>query len=112
VRTELADAYFAGTRKAFPEEKRSKVIGPNSVSYGVVWGLNSEPSVYYAVGTTGYTDNRVSRQGGPQVWRKEDDAAWTYIGDTAGAVCTKVPGDLYALWGFETKYGRYDQCRG
>jgi hypothetical protein len=110
VRRQLADAYFSSQRYAFPNESRDRVIGPKDVSYGVIWGVDSLPSTYYAVGSTGFTDNQLSRQGGPHVWRKEDDASWTYLGDTGLAPCTKVPRDLYVLWGFEAKYGSYSQC--
>jgi hypothetical protein len=112
VRRQLADAYFSSQRYAFPNESRNKVIGPTDVSYGVIWGVDSLPSTYYAVGSTGFSDNLLSRQGGPHVWRKEDDASWTYVGDTGLAPCTKVPRDLYVLWGFEAKYGSYSQCKG
>ena len=110
VRRQLADAYFSSQRYAFANVKRERVIGPYDVSYGVVWGVDSLPTTYYAVGSTGFSDNRPSRQGGPHVWRKEDDASWTYLGDTGLAPCTKVPRDLYVLWGFEARYGKYDKC--
>lgn len=112
IRKQLADAYFSSQRYAFPNERRVDVVGPLDVSYGVVWGVDSQPSTYYAVGSTGFAGNQLSRQGGPHVWRKEGDAAWAYVGDTGLAPCSKVPRDLYILWGFEAKYGNYSDCRG
>jgi hypothetical protein len=111
LRKQLADAYYSSQRHAFPKGRRDGVIGPTDVSYGVIWGIDSVPKTYYAVGSTGFTNYIISRQGGPHVWRKEGDAAWSYLGDTGLAPCTKVPRELYTLWGFDAKYGSYSQCK-
>ncbi|GAA2097638.1 hypothetical protein [Actinomadura alba] len=110
LRKQLADAYFASQKHAFPKGRRERVIGPTNISYGIVWGFDRVPKTYYAVGSTGFTNYNISRQGGPHVWRKEGDADWTYLGDTGLTPCTKVPRELYTLWGFDAKYGSYSQC--
>lgn len=101
LRTTLGDLYFKQTGSSpGPNGPRSReqVIGPEHVFYGMISGTIRSVDTYYALGDTGYDGDRVSRQDGPHVWRKEGTGPWTYVGDTGGG-CGGVPAKLTRLWG-------------
>ncbi|MBO2455676.1 hypothetical protein J4573_51980 [Actinomadura barringtoniae] len=102
LRRLLGDVYYAATKKEAKDNasgiRRDKVIGPEQVSYGKIVGSTPAKDVFYAMGSTGYSDDPASRQDGPHVWRKRG-ASWEYLGDTGGAFCSKVPAALVKVWG-------------
>ncbi|MFC9969786.1 hypothetical protein ACFVH6_02660 [Spirillospora sp. NPDC127200] len=104
VRKALGDTYFAAVRRSYPRQTRSRVVGPNQVYYGKIVGTGEAATVYWAAGETGFSDDPVSRQDGPHVWRKKGAGAWTYLGDTGGWLCGLVPAKLLKVW------GRLDGC--
>ena len=99
VRSDLQDTYYAEIYSQFPKEEKSRVDGPKNVYYGKISGSVQTKDVYYAMGDIGFTDNPLSRQDGPHVWRKRGTAAWEYLGDTGGQFCGKVPRELVQIWG-------------
>ncbi|WP_067483148.1 hypothetical protein [Actinomadura hibisca] len=104
VRRALGDTYFAAVRRDHPRETRDRVVGPEQVYYGKIVGTSAATTVYWAAGETGFSDDPVSRQDGPHVWRKKGAGAWTYLGDTGGWLCGVVPDRLLRVW------GRLDGC--
>lgn len=100
LRSLLGDVYHQATkREPADEARRDKVIGPEHVFYGKIAGSDPSQDVFYAMGETGYTDDPVSRQDGPHVWRKRGSGAWEYLGDTGGDFCGKIPQQLVRVWG-------------
>jgi hypothetical protein len=103
LRTLLGDVYHQATKREPADDasgiRRDKVIGPEQVFYGKIAGTDPSQDVFYAMGDTGYTDDPVSRQDGPHVWRKRGSGVWEYLGDTGGDFCGKVPLELVRVWG-------------
>ncbi|MFC4911993.1 hypothetical protein [Actinomadura gamaensis] len=93
VRSALRDAYLMHAMQEYPKEKQANLTGPSSAHYGKVNGR------YYAIGEIGFTDNALSRQDGPHVWRSPNGQDWEYVGDTGGKVCGPVPRALVEKWG-------------
>jgi hypothetical protein len=93
VRNAMRDAYLKKARETYPEETRANLIGPDHTYYG------KANKVYYAIGDIGFSDNPVSRQDGPHVWRSPNGTDWEYVGDTGGDICGSVPRSLVRVWG-------------
>jgi hypothetical protein len=102
LRTLLGDVYYQATKEEPKDDasgiRRDKVIGPEHVFYGKIAGSDPPKDVFYAMGDTGYTDDPISRQDGPHVWRKRGNGVWEYLGDTGGDFCGKVPQELVRVW--------------
>lgn len=99
VRKALGDTYFAITKEGGGRPRsRSKVIGPEQVFYGRIMDKLPAGDIYYAMGETGYSDDPISRQDGPHVWRRTGNSPWKYLGDTGGSVCDMVPESLMQVW--------------
>jgi hypothetical protein len=99
LRKTLGDKFFAAMHANYPKEKRSHVIGPKPLYYGEIVGVTRAKTVYYAVGGTGFSDDPVSQQDGPHIWRKKGKGGWKYQGDTGGAICDAgVPRKLVKVW--------------
>ncbi|WP_157430081.1 hypothetical protein [Actinomadura oligospora] len=95
----LQDTYFAVAGKGDAKRKRENVMLPKHVLFGKVTGANGGVQ-FYAVGDIGFKNDPVSQQDGPHVWKKDDSQnSWSYVGDTGGALCGKVPADLVKAWG-------------
>ncbi|WP_157431803.1 hypothetical protein [Actinomadura hibisca] len=99
LRESLGDIYFNKSYKpAHKKAIRGNLIGPWNVYYGKVAGKSAASDVYYAVGTVMYDGDPLGTEGGPHVWRKKGGGAWTYVGNTGGAVCEQVPSVLVKAW--------------
>jgi hypothetical protein len=102
LRRLLGDAFYQATRREPGDgasgDRRAKVIGPEQVFYGKIAGMESSQDVFYAMGDTGYSDDPISQQDGPHVWRRRG-GGWEYLGDTGGDFCGKIPQALVRAWG-------------
>jgi hypothetical protein len=99
LRKTLGDKYFAVQHPYRPKDKRSRVIGPKQVYYGEIVGATKAKTVYYAIGETGFSNDPVSQQDGPHVWRKKGKGRWKYLSDSGGAICeVGVPRKLVKVW--------------
>ncbi|MES9537020.1 MULTISPECIES: hypothetical protein [unclassified Actinomadura] len=77
----------------YPEESTDKVDGPKDAHLGKTGG------VYYALADISLTDQPMTSQDGPHVWRSSNGTDWEYLGDTGGNPCPKVPKSLIKVWG-------------
>ncbi|MGH3392602.1 MAG: hypothetical protein ACRDOO_27355 [Actinomadura sp.] len=101
VRQAVGDVYYEATKSTVGKGRtRDMVIGPNRTFYGAVLSKNTRKHVFWVIGDTGYTGVPASQQKGPHVWRKvgRGSIGWTYLGDTGGNPCSKVPMALIKVW--------------
>jgi hypothetical protein len=101
---EAGDAYYAATKSTVGKGRaRNTVISPTHTYYGMIVSTKTRENVFWLLGDTGYTGVPVSQQDGPHVWKKvgRGGIGWTYLGDTGGDPCSKVPMALIKVWGVQ-----------
>jgi hypothetical protein len=92
LRQNLMEAYWTAQHTNHPKETKAHLIVPTGVYYGKVG------TTYYALGTTGFSDDKISQQDVPFIFVKKDAGPWTYKGDSGGNPCPSVPKELSKLW--------------